>query len=231
MRIRRTAKKGFDIRKDFRKQVLRPEAGLRTVSFANKSQRARNKVAALIAMDNAELITLITAVSRRDRAAFGKLYERVAPKLFAILLRILRNRATAEDVLQDVFLKIWQNAESFSEEAGPPMGWLISIARNRAIDILRSKNPAEPAVDTDAADLFARIAEPGDREAEMMDIAALRHCLGMIEEPARTCILLAYYEGYSRDELARRFDRPVNTIKTWLHRSLAALKSCLESVT
>jgi len=70
-------------------------------------------------MDNAELITLITAVSRRDRAAFGKLYERVAPKLFAILLRILRNRATAEDVLQDVFLKIWQSAESFSAEAGP----------------------------------------------------------------------------------------------------------------
>jgi RNA polymerase sigma factor (sigma-70 family) len=180
--------------------------------------------------DNAELVTLICAVARQDRAAFKQLYDRVCPKLFAILPRILRNRATAEDVLQDVFSKIWQNAESFSAETGPPIGWLISIARNRAIDVLRLKNPAQPSAD-DWGDLFAEIAEPSDREADMMNIAALRHCLGTIEEPARSCILLAYYEGYSREELARRFDRPVNTIKTWLHRSLATLKSCLEAST
>lgn len=183
----------------------------------------------MTATDNAELATL--AVARQDRAAFKRLYERVAPKLFAILLRILRNKATAEDVLQDVFLRIWQNAESFSVEAGPAMGWLVSIARNRAIDILRSKNPAEPTAETDPAALFAKIAEPGDREAQMMNIAALRHCLGKIEEPVRTCILLAYYEGHSREELATHFNRPVNTIKTWLHRGLAALKSCLETLT
>jgi RNA polymerase sigma factor (sigma-70 family) len=185
----------------------------------------------LNATDNAELATLLNAVARRDRAAFKDLYERIAPKLFAILLRILRNKATAEEVLQEVFLRIWQNAESFSAEAGPAMGWLISIARNRAIDVLRSKNPAEPVADMDGAELFERIAEPTDREAHMMNIAALRHCLGTIEEPVRSSILLAYYEGYSREELAQRFERPVNTIKTWLHRGLAALKSCLERST
>lgn len=178
--------------------------------------------------NNAELATLLGAVARHDRTAFKELYGRIAPKLFAILLRILRNKAAAEDVLQDVFLRIWQNAESFSAEAGPAMGWLISIARNRAIDILRSQNPAEPAPETDAAEWYARIAEPGDRETQMMNIAALRHCLGEIEEPTRSCILLAYYEGYSREELAARFDHPVNTIKTWLHRGLMALKSCLD---
>lgn len=185
----------------------------------------------MTATDNAKLATLLSVVARRDRAAFKELYACVAPKLFAILLRILRNRATAEDVLQDVFLKIWQNAESFSAEAGPAMGWLISIARNRAIDVLRSKNPAEPVADADVADLFEKIAEPADREAQMMNIAALRHCLGTIEEPTRSSILLAYYEGYSREELAQRFGRPVNTIKTWLHRGLAVLKSCLETST
>jgi RNA polymerase sigma factor (sigma-70 family) len=185
-------------------------------------------LSALAAANNAELATLLSAVARRDRIAFKELYGHVAPKLFAILLRILRNKAVAEDVLQDVFLRIWQNADSFSAEAGPAMGWLISIARNRAIDVLRSKNPAEPASETDAADLFAKIAEPGDRETQMMNIAALRHCLGEIEEPTRSCILLAYYEGYSREELAARFDHPVNTIKTWLHRGLAALKACLD---
>jgi RNA polymerase sigma factor (sigma-70 family) len=187
--------------------------------------------ALLSATDNAELITLISAVARRDRAAFKRLYERVAPKLFAILLRMLRNRAIAEEVLQDAFLRVWQNADSFSSEAGPAMPWLISIARNRAIDVLRSKNPAEPVAQSDDADPFANFPAPGDREAEMMNIAALRHCLGTIEEPVRSCVLLAYYEGYSREELARRFDRPVNTIKTWLHRALAALKSCLDAST
>jgi RNA polymerase sigma-70 factor, ECF subfamily len=185
-------------------------------------------LSALAAADNAELAMLLGAVARGDRIAFKELYRRIAPKLFAILLRILRNKAAAEDVLQDVFLRIWQNADSFSAEAGPAMGWLISIARNRAIDVLRSKNPAEPAAETDGADIFAKLAEPGDRETLMMNIAALRHCLGEIEEPTRSCILLAYYEGYSREELAVRFDHPVNTIKTWLHRGLMALKSCLD---
>ena len=183
----------------------------------------------MTATDNAELGMLLNAVARRDRTAFKELYQRVAPKLFAILLRILRNRAAAEDVLQEVFLRIWQNAQSFSAEAGPAMGWLISIARNRAIDVMRSKNPAEPVADADA--LLERFAEPIDREAQMTNIAALRHCLGTIEEPARGAILLAYYDGYSREELARRFDKEVNTIKTWLHRGLARLKSCLEAST
>jgi RNA polymerase sigma factor (sigma-70 family) len=182
----------------------------------------------LTATDNAELAKLLSAVARGDRAAFKELYQRGAPKLFAILLRILRNKAAAEDVLQEVFLRIWQNAESFSAD-GPAMGWLISIARNRAIDILRAKNPAEPLADSDA--LLERFAEPLDRETQMLNIAALRHCLGEIEEPARSCILFAYYEGYSREELARRFGKPVNTIKTWLHRGLAVLKSCLETST
>lgn len=183
------------------------------------------------ATDPAELATLLAAVARRDRAAFKRLYDRIAPKLFAILLRILRNKATAEEVLQDVFLRIWENAERFSAETGPAMGWLISIARNRAIDVLRSKNPAEPVAQSDEADPFAHFVVPGDRETEMLNIAALRHCLGTIDEPTRSCILFAYYEGYSREELARRFGSPVNTIKTWLHRGLATLKSCLETST
>lgn len=179
--------------------------------------------------DNAELAALIGAVARQDRSAFQGLYQRVAPKLFAIVLRIIRERSLAEDVLQDVFLKVWQNASSYSTETGPAMGWLIAIARNRSIDLLRSKALAPRAAVTDAKDLIEKIAAVGDHEAEMIDIAALRHCLGQIDEPARSCVLLAYYEGYSREELAKRYERPVNTIKTLLFRSLAALKSCLET--
>ena len=179
-------------------------------------------------LDNGELATLLGAVARGDRRAFALLYQRLSPKLFAILLRILRNKATAEDALQDVFLKIWQNAGSFAPEAGSGMAWLVSITRNRAIDILRAKNPAEPAA-TEATDYFANIADHQGGEGQIMDLAVLQHCLETLEEPARACILLAYHEGYSREELAQRFGRPVGTIKTWLHRSLAALKSCLDA--
>ena len=105
-----------------------------------------------------------------------------------------------------------------------------SIARNRAIDVLRQKTAiagVEPRRRR-VTDWFERIAEDRDREADMIDNASLRRCLGTIDAQARDCVLLAYYEGFSREELAQRYARPVNTIKTWLHRSLATLRACLD---
>lgn len=202
-------------------------SGLCVLAVANE---ARSRDCRLTQLDDGELTALIRTAARGDREAFAELYRRTAPKLFAILLRMLRSKSMAEDALQDVFLKIWQNADSFSPEIGPAMGWLVAIARNRAIDILRTKNPAKPA-ETEMTDFFANIADFAGSEGQIAELAALQHCLGTLEESARNCILLAYYEGYSRDELARHFDRPVGTIKTWLHRSLAILKSCLEAAT
>jgi RNA polymerase sigma factor (sigma-70 family) len=171
---------------------------------------------------------LLCAVARHDRDAFRNLYEVAAPKLFGTVLRITRNQAAAEEVLQDVFLRIWQNAASFSPDTGPARAWMNSVARNRAIDVLRQR-ASVPSLPGDGDDgIFERIAEDRDREGDMINNASLRHCLGEIEEPARDCVLLAYYEGYSREELAQRFERPVNTIKTWLHRTLASLRACLD---
>ena len=178
--------------------------------------------------DKTGLAALIAAVGAGDRAAFRTLYDQTAPKLFGIILRIIRNRAAAEDVLQDVFLRIWRNAGAYSADAGPPLAWLNAIARNRTIDLLRQKSFATPPVGQDDGDWYEKIAAPRDSEADFIDIASLRRCLGGIEEPQRSCVLLAYYEGYSRDELAERYGKPVNTIKTWLHRSLISLKACLE---
>lgn len=179
--------------------------------------------------EQTELADLIRAVGSGNRIAFRRLYDRTAPKLFGIILRIIRDRSLAEDILQDVFLRIWRNAESFSLEAGAPLAWLNSIARNRTIDVLRRKSLVLPAPDKEDANWCENIAEAHDREANILDIAALRHCLGETDESTRSCILLAYYEGYSREELAVRFGKPVNTIKTWLRRGLATLKTCLET--
>jgi RNA polymerase sigma factor (sigma-70 family) len=176
-----------------------------------------------------ELKALMDGAAKGDRAAFQALYHKTAAKLFAIVLRIVRDRAAAEDILQDTFLKVWQKAETYTSSAGEPLGWLASIARNRAIDVLRKKSPVLFDSDEEGADWFEKIMDPRDQEANMVAMDGLRHCLERIEAPVRDCILLAYYDGYSREELASRFDRPVNTVKTWLHRGLAALKACLDT--
>ena len=180
------------------------------------------------ATEQAELDTLLVAVARHDRDAFRQLYDRTAPKLLATILRIVRIRSAAEEVLQDVYLRIWQNAESYAPQTAPAKAWMSSIARNRAIDVLRQKGFTSVSGAKDEVDWYERIAEDRDREADMINNASLRHCLQTIEPQARDCVLLAYYEGYSREELATRYGRPVNTIKTWLHRSLSSLRTCLD---
>jgi RNA polymerase sigma-70 factor (ECF subfamily) len=179
--------------------------------------------------DASHLADLIVRTGRGDRAAFRAVYDATASKLLGVILRIVKNRAGAEEILQDVYLRLWRNAASYAPEAGPPMGWLVSIARNRAIDVIRQKTPDLIGPDEDGVDWYDKLAEPRDREADMLDASALRDCLGRMDEEHRSCILLAYCEGWSREELAQRFDRPVNTIKTWLHRGLASLRTCLDA--
>ena len=180
------------------------------------------------APDDAVHQALLLAVAAGDRKAFRTLYDGTAPKLFGTILRILRNRPAAEEVLQDVYLRIWQNASSYAPDTAPAGVWMNSIARNRSIDVLRQRGIMPVSAASDVSDWFEKVAEDRDREGDMIDNASLRHCLGQIEPQARSCVLLAYYEGFSREELAERFGRPVNTIKTWLHRSLGSLRACLD---
>lgn len=182
----------------------------------------------MLATDKAELDSLLVAVAGRDKDAFRRLYDLTSPKLLATILRIVRIRPAAEEVLQDVYLRIWQNAGSYSPQTAPARAWMNSIARNRAIDVLRQKGFTSVSGADDDVDWYERVAEDRDREADMINNASLRHCLQTIDPQARNCVLLAYYEGYSREELAARYERPVNTIKTWLHRSLSSLRACLD---
>ncbi len=182
----------------------------------------------MLAIEEVDLEGLLAAVAQRDRASFRRLYDLTSPKLFATILRIIRSKPAAEEVLQDVYLRVWQNADSYSPSTAPARVWLNSIARNRAIDVLRQRSFVSVNSAEDGSDRYESISEDRDREADMVNNASLRRCLETIDEQARACILLAYYEGYSRDELARRYDRPVNTIKTWLHRSLTTLRTCLD---
>ncbi|WP_375460766.1 sigma-70 family RNA polymerase sigma factor [uncultured Enterovirga sp.] len=174
-----------------------------------------------------DLAQLIAATARGERAAFERLYGLTAAKLLGVAFRIVRDRSVAEDVVQDSYLKIWQGAGSYSVEAGRPMTWLITIARNRAIDVVRRRREVAAPETEDGFDWLEGVPEPRDRETEFLDADRLTVCLGRLEATHRRCLLEAYYMGYSREELSERFARPVNTIKTWLHRSAHALRACL----
>ena len=181
----------------------------------------------LLLHDETDLTALIRSAADGDRDAFVELYDRTSAKLLAIALRILRDRDQAEDVLQEVFIRVWQNARTYSPEAGRPMTWLITIVRNRAIDVVRSRREVTMPQDEAGRDLSESLPEPRNREAEFILNEELRRCLDRLEEQQRRCLLDAYYDGLTRDELARRYHRPVNTVKTWLHRSSATLRACL----
>lgn len=175
--------------------------------------------------DASELGSLLEATSRGDMAAFRALYEATAPKLLGVVIRITGNKSVAEDVLQETYLKVWQRADLFLPGAGRPLPWLIAIARNRAIDRIRSDRIERHRAPDDDGALLERLPAPsGDPTLA----STLRTCLSELDEETRRCVVMAYCFGFSREELAEKFARPVGTIKTLLHRSVKLLRACLE---
>ena len=167
-------------------------------------------------------------VGRGDHAAFRELYDRVAPHLFAIALRILRNKELAEDVLQESFVVIWERASGFDPERGSAMSWLVTIVRHRAIDAIRRLG-ARPEGASVGDDALAFLAAGSDTSA---DRGAIRHaldrCLEQLDEQPRTAVIYAYAFGFTHEELAERFKAPLGTVKSWIRRSLDRLKLCLD---
>lgn len=176
---------------------------------------------------DADLARLLADVAAGDRTALRDLYAATAAKLFGIVHRILQDRSAAEDALQEVFVRVWQRADRYDPQAGSPLTWLGSIARHKAIDRLRQEKATRLTPVEEG--FLERIADAGDGEGDLSRRDALARCLDTVEPDQRDCLVLAYCEGWSREELAARHDRPVNTIKTWLRRSLISLRGCLEA--
>lgn len=174
-----------------------------------------------------DIAELITRVALRDRRAFALLYERTAPKLHGVCLRILRDRTRAEDALQDVYVKVWRGAATFAPGRASAMTWLIAIARHHAIDVMRARVVVEDELDT-----AGEVADAGP-DPEHLAIAAgerrrIDACLDELKPERAEALKAAYVEGYSYEELARRFAVPLNTMRTWLRRGLMSLRECLE---
>ena len=171
----------------------------------------------------------IHAVAEKDRTAFAELYRATAPKLLGVILRILKDRARAEDVLQESFIKVWQRAALFDETRSSPITWLVSIARNAAIDALRKQPVEREGQETDIDEIPSRSPNVIDRIDDVQAQARLNRCFEELDKDRADMVRLAYLNGWTRDALADYFEQPVNTVKTWLHRALKQLKRCLDS--
>lgn len=175
-----------------------------------------------------ELVGLLARVADGDRQAFAALYAATSAKLWGIVVRILPRRDLAEEVLQDAYLRIWERASGFDPARASPITWMATIARNRAIDEVRRRKPISSIEDApEALEVAEAAADPLQSAVQSEALRRLNECLEGLEPQRREMVLLAYYAGLSRDELAARFATPVNTVKTWLHRSLAQLRKCL----
>lgn len=173
-----------------------------------------------------EIEELILQAGLGNRTAFQELYGRTSAKLFGVLLRVLNDRAEAEDALQEVFVKIWRNASSFAANDYSPMSWLIVIARNHAIDRIRARKPEAADVD-EMPDLADEAPDPETRAVQRSERHRIEDCLRELEAARADAVRGAYLDGYSYQELADRHEVPINTMRTWLRRSLMKLKECL----
>ena len=172
-----------------------------------------------------ELAQLLQRCAAADTTAFRTLYDKTSPILFARLLRMLRRRSVAEEVLQDVFVRIWQRAAQFEAHRGRALAWMVTIARYCAIDLMRRERMTLVSDDSIAEVADEGTGEPGGLEKPNN----FDHCIEQLNDNTRKCLTLAFVEGRSHDEIARLTTNPLGSVKSWIRRGLLALKECLSS--
>ncbi|WP_275287383.1 sigma-70 family RNA polymerase sigma factor [Halomonas elongata] len=197
------------------------------MSDAFRSSTARDDASSSDSSPTDRLNGLLQRVAFKDREAFAQLYAATSSKLYGTVLCILRHRGWTDDVVQEAYVSIWQKAGQFDAAKASSITWMVTIARNGAIDELR-RHPARRVEREDALDDVASVEPTAQARLETeQDARRLYACLDELEKGRRDMVRLAYLDGWSRADLATHFDQPVNTVKTWLHRALKQLKGCL----
>jgi RNA polymerase sigma factor (sigma-70 family) len=188
-----------------------------------------------------DLSRLLARAGLGDRVAFATLYERTSPHLFAVVRRINRDKAQAEDILQEVYVNVWRAAKSFDAAQSQPLTWLTSIARNRAIDSLRrvqarpqiqGHGASASAAESEDESVYDNVADDAPGPLELLDRAsdarALTRCMEHLSAMQRQSLALAFYQGLSHAEVAEQMREPLGSVKSWVRRALIALKDCLQ---
>lgn len=178
----------------------------------------------------------LESCAKGNRQALMQLYEQESPRLLTVVMRILKNRQLSEDVVHDAFIKIWKNSNTYHKDLGSARGWVYTITRNLALNALKYSHRqvlAEPDFLLDLCDsnVLASAEQPddlGELANDPLAQASLQTCLEYLEPERKLCVLHAYVDGYTQQEIAKLLDKPLGTVKSWIKRSLSALKECLQ---
>lgn len=176
-------------------------------------------------LDLNTLRSLLLAAAEGDRPAFGELYQRTSAKLYGICLSMLHQREEADEVLQEVYVTVWRRATSFDPARASPMTWLITLARNKAIDRLRQRR--ETVLD-DLPDLASDDPTPATDAEMSQERRRLHDCMDKLEPTQKSAVREAFFRGATYMELAARQKVPLGTMKSWIRRSLIRLRTCLD---
>lgn len=174
---------------------------------------------------------LVRRLLQRDVGAFEELYDRHSRLVYALVLRILQQATTAEEVVQDVFLQLWRRASQYDTSRGPFVPWLLTMARNRALDQLRLKSERQRRLEEQSEDLPPVVAMPDFESSldEQRRAARVRELMASLNPQQKKAIELAYFEGLSHSEIAARLQEPLGTVKSWIRNGLLRLKEGLRA--
>ena len=173
----------------------------------------------------------LAACARGDKQALHQIYQHESRRLLGVALRVVRDRALAEDVLHDAFMNVWTKAASFDATRGSGRGWIHALVRNQALSVVRTSGrevPAdEEAIEAIEADAVANAAPMAEAFEISADIGRLNECLHRLDMPKRNSIMLAYLDGCSHSEIATRLNAPLGSVKAWIKRGLLSLRECM----
>lgn len=174
----------------------------------------------------AHLDEMIARTAMGSRADFEKLYKATSAKLFGICIRILNNESEAEEVLQEVYVKVWRSADKYASGNASPISWLAAIARNTSIDRYRRRKPE--SADIDEAEVIADDAPSPEANAVLSnEVDRLNGCMAQLKDRHADAVKNVYLGGWTYEEAAMKLDVPLNTVKTWIRRSLISLRECM----
>jgi RNA polymerase sigma-70 factor, ECF subfamily len=182
-----------------------------------------------------DIAGLLARISLGDRQALKTLYDAAAGRLLAVAMRILNDRGAAEDVVQEVFVSIWNKSSEAADPTQRSLAWLCVVTRNRALDAVRRRKPETPLhwTNDEGEEVFHDVAADNDSPLDHLQAeqasGQLGECLETLDPEPRLAIMLAYCEGLTHAELAERLKRPLGTIKAWTRRNLLRLRDCMEA--
>ena len=174
-----------------------------------------------------EMVKLMAYTSRGDLASFEKLYSVTSPRLYGLCLRMLGNRDEAQDVLQEIYIKVWHHAGEYHPERGSPVTWMISIGRYACMDVLRRRRGHQDVNDRKES-LCSDGVEPQQAALASADKESLDRCLRELSDTHRASIQMAYFHGLTHGQMAQTLGKPLGTVKSWVRRGLDFLRRCLE---